>query len=120
MKCEKCGSEMNYFREKMSCGWLCPNCGFGVATTYIDPITEDETTYTISLQPVDAPSVNAIKTVAHLCGCNFIAARNFLTSGEAILEDNAASIRNAATVLLENHVAYTISPDFPYSIPEDK
>ena len=40
--CEKCGTEMVPIDKKIPVGLTCPNCGWGWATTYIDPIIEDD------------------------------------------------------------------------------
>ena len=36
--CEKCGAEMKPLSDFSPVGMTCPNCGWGWATTYIDPI----------------------------------------------------------------------------------
>ena len=39
--CEKCGAEMLPIDQNKPVGMTCPNCGWGWATTYIEPIIED-------------------------------------------------------------------------------
>jgi hypothetical protein len=47
--CEKCGAEMKPLSDIYPVGMTCPNCGWGWATTYIDPINLDESDYHIIL-----------------------------------------------------------------------
>ena len=39
--CEKCGAEMHPIDPAKPIGMICPKCGWGWATSYIDPIAED-------------------------------------------------------------------------------
>ena len=47
MICEKCGSDMQYYRNGHSVSWICNSCGDVVATTYFEPYETDMTIYHI-------------------------------------------------------------------------
>lgn len=51
MICKKCGHKMNDYIKSSSWVWECPECGYSLATTYIDPIYEDRAKYKITLLP---------------------------------------------------------------------
>ena len=60
MDCEKCGTQMLYFRDQSTCGRTYPKCGWGVATAYRDPAEQDECVYTIAVLPQDV-GLDAVK-----------------------------------------------------------
>ena len=79
--CEKCQSEMIDFENEGSCGMTCPNCGWGWATTKHDPIKLDANLYEIAIEGLANPSIDFIKVVSKIRGCNFIEAKTFLLQG---------------------------------------
>lgn len=112
--CEKCGSEMQNFREDHTCGTICPNCGWSCVTSYFSAIELDQTLYTIHIQKTPAPSLTMIRCVAKLIACNFITARSLLENGTAAYEGRAVDIRRAAESLKAASLSYSVTPDFPY------
>ena len=113
--CENCGHEMEYFQQGHSCGWTCPVCGNGIATSYFEPIELDETNYTITIHSQE-PALDGIKIVARIAECNFLEARKYLLSGTLSLSEKAMKIREWARLLNDSHVSYAIEPDFPYPV----
>lgn len=114
MKCRNCNSEMQYKVEGHTASWTCPQCGWGLATSHYEPIELDQTTYTIHIGASSAPSVDMIKCVARLSGCNSIVARSSLTSGTASISGRATKIKCYLEQLSTVGLDYHIEPEFPY------
>ena len=89
IKCEKCGAVMCPIDPSKPVGMTCPNCGWGWATTYVDPMLDDNTIYKVSLSNGNKASKSAIKAVAKVSGKNFIQAKR-------ISCDNSLKVRIAA------------------------
>lgn len=58
--CEKCGTEMLSIDQYKPVGMKCPKCGWGWATTFIEPIKEDTTDYTVIMCSDNVPSKESI------------------------------------------------------------
>ena len=114
--CEKCGAEMNSYQKEGSCGMLCPSCGWGWATSYTNPIDEDETEYVLTVSPIQDPSLDAVKCIAQIMDCNFINAKSTLKHTYFSKTEKASEIKNIAKALLKAGIKFTISPEFPYDI----
>ncbi len=116
MKCEKCGAEMTYFHKDSSCGYECPNCGWGLATTYIDPINEDTALYELCVEASETPTINAIKALSHAIGVGFVLAKEMLRKGGTVKKGKASDIISFVKILKEGDIIYHIVPEFPYTI----
>lgn len=115
MNCEKCGSEMEIQLKGSCLGVVCPNCGWGIASTYIDPLRADWTDYTIRLNADGKASVDAIKAVSKLSGCNYLKAKDVIeNTGGAILSGKATEIADAKNLLDSLGLNYETTPPFPY------
>ena len=114
--CEKCGNEMIYFIRGSSCGTECLKCGWGLVTTYIEPIKIDETNYTLSIPTIDEPDIDHIKAISKILNVNFIKSKSLIQEGNATITDKAIKIRDYARLLSEKDIQFTITPDFPYEI----
>lgn len=114
--CEKCGNEMVSFIRGSSCGVECLKCGWGLATTYIEPIKTDETNYTLSIPTISEPNIDHIKAISNILNVNFIRSKSLLQEGNASITDKAVKIRDYARLLNEKAIQFTITPDFPYEI----
>ncbi len=113
MICEKCSNQMQYFRDQSTCGWTCPQCGWGIVTTYHDPIDLDERIYTIIIPPQEA-TLDAVKSISTIFSVNYIEARKSLMNGSLRASGKAKDIKNKATLLSGCSVVYKIEPEFPY------
>ncbi len=113
--CKKCGNEMEYHQEKYTCGWICPVCGDGAVTTYVEPIDRDYTMYSLRVSAQN-PFTDAIKASSKVFGCNYLEARKGLLEGSLLTSGNAREIQNKAIVLQGGSVAFQIEPVFPYQI----
>ncbi len=105
---------MNKVVEKFSLAWICPKCGYSVATTISEPIYEDETTYSIILSDNDSKDMNAVRGVSKFIGLNFIDAKKLIESKGVIFEGKADEVLNKKKVLDVYSIKYEITPEFRY------
>lgn len=115
MICEKCGSEIEYFVNDSTCGATCKNCGWGCVTTYQDPIKLDNTNYEVSIEPIENPTVDNLRCVASLLGCNFLEAKSKLQN-RITFTKKAIAIIDIVSKLKTNNISHTIIPEFPHEI----
>ena len=76
--CEKCGSEMRPIDSNKPVGMICPKCGWGWATSYMDPMRDDDTTYTISLSEGNSVTNATIQTIAKISNKNYLQAKKII------------------------------------------
>lgn len=113
--CEKCGSEMIPVDENKPIGMVCPNCGFGFVTSYIDPIFEDENVYAITLEAGNTCNNSNLKIISKITGENYIHAKKLITSAPVVItKGDALDILSVRKKLDENGIKYSVSPKFPY------
>ena len=113
--CEKCGGRMEYFVEGSTCGTTCKDCGWGWVTTYQDPIMLDNADYALCIEPITNPSVDNLRCIASLFGCNFLEAKRMLQN-KILLTQKATTILTISSKLKSNNIIFTITPEFPYEI----
>ena len=115
MKCEKCKTEMKHYIEGHSQNIKCPKCGWGLATTYIEPIYEDNTIYSVIIErgnSVDAKSVAEIKKYTNLTNPEII---NVLKNGDFVLiKQKAFEVKNIINRLNNLNVKYKVEPEFKW------
>ncbi len=116
MICEKCQSEMDYYVDSNTCGWKCKKCGWGIATTYIDPLDADEQIYEISVRPHGKCDVRAIKAISMAGGINYVSARNALQKGYVFRNLSARETSEMVRIMKNSGVDYSITPNFPYEL----
>ena len=114
MICEKCKANLVYFRNGSSCGWSCPKCNWGIATTFREPWEDDNTLYTINIKPTPEVNLASIKSISKVLGLNSLKTKELLKSGGTLQEEYAAGIIEKAQTLFLANICFTISPDFPY------
>lgn len=114
MKCEKCGASMVEYHEGHSVGFNCPNCGWGIATSYFEPHELDLTVYSIIVQG-NKVTPATVKAIASIANVNFVQAKKLMEMPEAIVfEGNASSILKKRAILDSAGIAYRITPEFQY------
>ena len=97
--------------------WSCPSCGDAVARTYIEPIREDATVYALALDGEAKASKDAVRVVAGIAGCNYLAAKRLIEAGGGtLMRGQALRIRDAVRELRSVSLPYVIDPDFPHEI----
>lgn len=114
-QCPKCNSDLIYEIKGSSYVISCTNCDWGLATSYIEPIFEDETKYRVTLEKGNLSSKENIRTIAHVMNCNFLQAKKVIESDNQIIVEGCASeIIKQVRKLRESNVKYSISPNFSY------
>lgn len=115
--CEKCGTEMIPVDSCKPVGMICPNCGWGWATTYIDPLQDDDTLYTVSLSEGNQASKAVIKAVSRISNKNFIQAKKMIENAPAdVFVGRAVQVKNVLILLESMSLAYHVIPAFPHSL----
>lgn len=113
--CEKCGADMKPIDAHVPVGMECPNCGWGWATSYIDPIHCDTVDYTVKLQSGNAVTSANIKAVSKISGVNILQSKKLLESAHSIIcTGKAALVIGILKILNEQGIDYIVDPPFPY------
>lgn len=116
--CEKCGAVMvPIVPEKPvgSIGMECPECGWGWATTYIEPKYEDETVYRIILDHGSDATRENIRVIAKIIKCNYLRAKEILyAEGSILAEGKATEIEGFVKLLIQSSIRYHIEPEWLY------
>lgn len=115
-KCEKCETEMIPYKNGRTIGMICPNCGWGWATTEFEPIELDQTIYTIHINTITNPSKEVLKFVSKILNANFLVTYKLLKDGQASFSGKAIEIKNIIKKLQNLEIKYSITPDFKYKI----
>lgn len=114
MKCEECGGELIYRVVGHTCCWECPQCGWGLASTFFTPIEVDRIEYTLTIQKTSEITLAMIKCAAKLMACNYIHAKAALENSSGTISGQAQLIKQATEKLSAVGLLYKIEPDFPY------
>ena len=114
--CEKCGSQMRPLDPQKPIGMTCDKCGWGWATTYIEPILSDTTTYCLTIRKMNSPDAKVLRVLASILNCNYIKAKEQVTTQDVEISERATSIKEYAITLGKNGIPFDIKPDFPYEI----
>ena len=112
--CPWCRSRTEPFREDGIMGVRCTNCEWCVVTTYIEPIRQDTTLYTLSIDKVEFPNLEQLRTVSKVLGVHYLEAKKLLQSGEAKIVNNAVEIQQIKNTLNLKSMHFNIYPDFQY------
>ena len=116
--CEKCGSLMRPLDSQKSIGMTCDKCGWGWATTYIEPIYNDMQIYIVTLNSVALVAKDTIKTIAEITGQNFLQTKKLLENLPQIVFTGKAPevVKICGIMKLNRGVEFEVSPEFPYEI----
>ncbi len=116
--CEKCGTPMVKIMPEGRIGTyaiVCPNCDWGLATTYTDPICVDETRYSIILLEGNDITARTIRAVNHVSHHNLLKSKELIVNApQVIFEGNALEVHDMKEILDKEQVHYKIEPDYPY------
>lgn len=113
--CPECGGELDSQIDGSCLTISCLSCDWSVATTYTEPIYEDQTVYAISILPGNPVSKPVLLAIGKLVEVNFLGAKPIAEQGcERVYEDTAPEVREKKLLLDEAGVAYRIEPEFPY------
>ena len=113
--CEKCGTLMEIKQFGPSFSIDCPKCGWGVSTSYSDPLHSDPTIYSIFLLQGNDTTVEKVKAVNQVAHINLVKARKAMeTAPIKIFEGRASDILDKIMMLDAQNIKYDITPDFPF------
>ena len=101
-------------------GMTCPKCGWGWATTYLDPLNDDDTIYDVSLTEGNIASKEIIKAVAKIANKSFVQAKKMIENSPAdVFSGKAAEVKDVLILLESLSLAYYVTPEFPYSLSHE-
>ena len=113
--CEKCGAEMLPIESNNPVGLKCPNCVWGWATTFIDPIYNDQTNYSVFLLEGNEQTKEKIKVVSKITNLNMLQAiKIFESTPYEIFSGKAVNVKAAIELLRTQSLNFKVEPEFPY------
>lgn len=75
----------------------------------------DQTVYKIILEPGNASNKMNVEILAYITGANYADIKKYIDAAPVILvKDYAPKVKRIRDYLLENHILFTIEPDFRY------
>lgn len=90
------------------------NCGWGWATTYIEPILSDSTDYHVVLVSSNN-SLTSIKAVSEVANCNYIEAKKLISHAPVeVFHGQAVEVKAIREKLEAANIEIRIEPEFPY------
>ena len=114
-KCPKCGKKLLMRIEGSTQIIECSSCSYSVATSFLDPIYEDEQEYTIILDKYSSPDRKGYSSLAKITGINVIGVKRLIENVPAILfTGKAPEIKIVIEKLKEIDIDYHIEPGFKY------
>ena len=112
--CDKCGAPMRPLDPQKPIGMTCDKCGWGWATTFIEPIFSDNISYSLIISKNNTPNAKTLRVIAHLCNCNYVKAKEQITVQDIVITEHATTIKEYAKMLYVNDIPFDITPEFPY------
>ncbi len=113
--CEKCGSEMIPIKKDSTVGMVCPNCGHGFVTSYIDPIYEDFQEYKIYLTEGNTVTKDNYFLIQSLTNMSMLEIKHlFETTPYLLFKGLAPEVKELKEKLDECSINYSIVPEFKY------
>ena len=114
--CKKCAGEMIPVIEDSVKGLKCIKCGeWGYMTTYVSEIQTNNTIYSIYLLLDNPITLQTVKSVALVSGCNYLKAKELMSkTNSKIFEGTAETVLKAVDILKMSGIKYKIFPDFKY------
>ena len=115
-KCEICGAKLIYSKKGNCLSITCPNCGYGVATSYFEPYEVDTTIYNVTLNKKDKLSTKELRLISNLIGENYLNTTSLMKEGKVSFKEECIKIVNKLIFLKHNGIEYSITPNFPYDL----
>jgi len=113
--CEKCGNEMIPIKKDSTVGMVCPNCGYGVVTSFIDPIYEDYQEYEIYLTEGNTVTKDNYFLIQSLTNMSMLEMKHlFETTPFLLFKGLAPEVKELKGKLDECSINYSIVPEFKY------
>ncbi len=114
MKCEKCGSKMEFRIEGHTKGWFCKKCGDAIVTSHFSNFEMDLQIYNVYVKSNNNIDIKSIKIISEISGLNYIKAKEILQSGGLLLNGLANDIDKDIVILKKSNINFFIQPDYPY------
>lgn len=116
--CEKCGSLMRSLDSQKPIGMTCDKCGWGWATSFVEPIYNDMQIYIVTLSSVASVTKETIKTIAEITGQNFLQTKKTLENlPQVVFTGKAPEVAKICGIMKSSQeVEFEVSPEFPYEI----
>lgn len=119
--CDKCGTEMKPINPQTNSGMICPECGWGWATTPSNPMLEDEKIYNVTLLTGNSISEENVKTVSKIIAQNYLFAKKAIENAPTLLlSGKAREVHKIISELEANSILYEVSPHYPYKISKEQ
>lgn len=113
VNCPECGASTEVIREGRTVGTRCTRCNWSVVTTYIPPIEQDATVYSVRITSGDPHDRQQLMLIAQLAGCNFLQARKLMQEKEPIVfQGRASQVLAVKQSLRSANLTIAIEPDF--------
>ena len=114
-KCPICGKDLRTRIEGSTQITECSSCDYSVATSYIDPIYEDNEDYRIIIDACETPDKKQYILLSKISGTNTLGVKKLLDKLPAELYVGKASdIKEIVSALNEAEIRYHIDPVFKY------
>ena len=114
-KCPICGKELRTRIEGSTQITESSSCDYSVATSYIDPIYEDNQDYKIVVNACDPLNKKQYIILSRIIGTNALEVKKLLDNLPAELyAGKAPEVKGVANSLNEIGISYHIVPEFKY------
>lgn len=114
-RCPECGAVLDVVVKGSSYVINCNNCGYSVATTYMDPIYEDQQEYTVTINAGNTVNKDNAMIMGGLLNSTLQQiAEYFKTAPHILFKGDAPRVKELRDKLEKGKIQYTISPEFDY------
>lgn len=116
IKCPNCNHPLTEFIEGSSMGVRCSHCDYEVVTTYVDPIYEDDTIYSIVLEKNNAINKDTVGYLMTITGLNIPNVSDLIKNRcpYVLFKGNAVDVKEMSIRLEEKGIKYIIIPKFDW------
>lgn len=114
MKCEKCGTKMEFKIEGHTKGWFCKKCGDAIVTSHFSDLEIDAQIYDVYVKSNNKLDIESVKIVSEISGLNYIKAKDLLEKGGLLLNGLAIDIDKDIKVLKKSYIKFYVQPNYPY------
>ena len=116
IKCPNCNHPLTEFIEGSSMGVRCSHCDYEVVTTYVDPIYEDDTIYSIVLEKNNAINKDTVGYLMTITGLNIPNVSDLIKNRcpYVLFKGKAVDVKKMSIRLEEKGIKYKIIPKFDW------
>ena len=116
IKCPNCNHPLKKFIEGSAMVVRCSHCDYEVVTTYVDPIYEDDTIYSIVLEKNNAINKDTVGYLMTITGLNIPNVSDLIKNRcpYVLFKGNAVDVKEMSIRLEEKGIKYKIIPKFDW------